>query len=446
MVYLVSIWSATLFAGVLSTVPRVDDQAGALPAAADAAWRAQLVELVETAVADNPDLLAMKLEVDAALHRVPQTRALPEPELEVALEDVPVHSPSLTRDDFTMEVVTYRQALPARGEREARRVAAVAEVDGVLAEHRAHVLEVASDTADSFFALAAIDHKLAILRDSRLRLEDATAAATERFRVGQGQQTDVLRASLQLTQLDETILTLQSERRALVARLNALLGRSSATPIAPVAPLADDLDQQIAVPSIEDLERLAEERSPEVWAAEAALAVADAEILLVDAERRPGWILSSYYGRREEFDDFFGVSAAVHLPWARRSRLAEKQAEKETERSAASAALLAVRARLRGGIGEAYAELERMRQQLRLYRDVVLPQAEVHLAAAREAYSVGRVDFLTLVSTAAELDGYQQAAADRAAGIGRAVAALQRASGIPLLPGTPEPGDDDETH
>ena len=388
----------------------------------------------------------MKLEVDAARHRVPQARALPEPELEIALEDVPVHSPSLTRDEFTMEVVTYRQALPARGEREARRVAAVAEVDGVVARHLAHVLEVASDAADSFFVLAGIDHKLAILRDSRLRLEDAAAAATERFRVGQGEQADVLRAGLRLTQLDETILTLQSERRALVARLNALLGRSSATPIDPVAPITDDLDQQMPVPSIDELERLAEERSPEVRAAEAALAGVDAELLMVDAERRPGWMLSSYYGRREEFDDFFGVSAAVTLPWARRSRLAEKQAEKETERSAAAAALLAVRARLRGGIGEAYAELDRMRQQLRLYRDVVLPQAEVHLAAAREAYAVGRVDFLTFVSTATELDEYQQTATDRAAGIGRAVAALQRASGVPLLPGTPEQGDDDGAH
>jgi outer membrane protein TolC len=157
-------------------------------------------------------------------------------------------------------------------------------------------------------------------------------------------------------------------------------------------------------------------------------------------------MLSSYYGRREEFDDFFGVSAAVTLPWARRSRLAEKEAEKETERSAAAAALLAVRARLRGGLGEAYAELERMRQQLRLYREVVLPQAEVHLDAAREAYAVGRLDFLTLVSAATELDEYQQTATDRAAGIGRAVAALQRASGVPLLPGTPGQGDDDEAH
>jgi outer membrane protein TolC len=440
------VWPATLIAGLVVTGALRGDDEVRPPALEGESWRSQMVGLIRAAVSGNLDLRAMKLEVDAARHRVPQSRALPDPELELALEDIPVHSPSLTRDEFTMEVVTYRQALPARGEREARRVAAVAEVDGVLADHRTHVLEVASDTADSFFALAGVDHKLAILRDSRLRLEDATAVATERFRVGQGQQADVLRASLRLTQLDETILTLQSERRALVARLNAVLGRSSTTPIDLVAPLTEDLDQQIPVPSIEELERLAEERSPDVRAAEAAVAAATAELRMVESERRPGWMLSSYYGRREEFDDFFGVSAAVSLPWARRSRLAEKQAEKEAAREAAEVALLAVRARLRGGIGEAYAELERMRQQLRLYRNVVLPQAEVHLGAAREAYAVGRVDFLTFVNATTEIDEYQQAAADRAAGIGRAVAALQRASGVPLLPGTPEQGDDDVAH
>jgi outer membrane protein, heavy metal efflux system len=439
-----SVSSATLVAGVLFAVPLAGADEVEVGAASQA-WHSRLVELVQAVVARSPDLRAMELEVEAARHRVPQVDALPEPELELGLRDLPIHDPSFRRDDFTMETVTLRQALPARGERGVRRAVAAADADGAVAEHRGHLLGVISEAADSFFALAGIDHRLAILRDSRLRLENAAAAATERFRVGQGSQADVLRASLELTRLDETRLTLEAERSAGEARLNALLGRTTGTPIAEVAP-PEDLDVQLAVPAIDELVRLAEGTSPQVLAARSRIAIADGDLLLAGMEDRPDWFLMGYYGRRESFDDVVGLSAAISLPWARRSRLAEKRAESEAEVAAAQARLEAVRARSRGEIGVAYAELEKQRRQLRLYRDVILPQAQLHFDSARAAYMVGRVDFPTLASAGSELDEYLQEAADRAAGIGRAVAALQRASGIALLPGAPAQGDDDGVH
>lgn len=435
--------SFLLLAAVSFAVPLHAERETGAPAAPDS-WRGRLVELVQAAVSRNPDLRAMKLRVDAARLRVPQADALPEPELELGLRDLPVESPSLTRDDFTMEMVTLRQALPGRGKRAARRALAMANVEGEEARYRGHVLAITAEVADSFFAVAGIDRRLAIAEDSRRRLERAAAAATERFRVGQGGQADVLRASLESTRLEETILGLRAERASRAARLNALLGEAAQTPVPSMPPLSRDLDAELTVPPIAELGRLAAELSSVVRAAEAALAAADVEVDLASLERRPDWTLSSYYGRRERFEDLVGASVALSLPWARRSRLAQRGAEEETERAAAHATVAAVRARLLGEIGEAYAELEKSRQQLRLYRDVILPQAEIHLEAAREAYTVGRVDFLTFVSAASELDTYQQAAADRATSIGHAVAALQRASGLPLLPGVPPQGENDE--
>ena len=54
---------------------------------------------------------------------------------------------------------------------------------------------------------------------------------------------------------------------------------------------------------------------------------------------------------------------------------------------------------------------------------------------------MGQVDFLTFVRAALDLDNYQSELAMRTAGIGRAVASLQRASGLPLIEGTPKPGE-----
>lgn len=409
------------------------------------AWRRRLADLISTALSRNPDLRARALDVEAAHHRVPRAGALEEPQLELGLRDLPIDDPSLSRDNFTMEMIGLRQALPARGERAARRLLAQSEATGVAAEHEALVLGVAAAVADAFFALAAVDHKLELARDTRVRLASTAAAATERFRVGQGGQADVLRAHLESTKLDETILGLEAERTAGAARLAAILDRAADTPAPETAPDLRSLDRELTVPAVEDLERMAEERSPEIRAARAALATAGVEVTLAELERRPDWTVSGYYGRRQQFDDLVGVSASLSLPWARRGRLHARRAEEASEQAAARSRVEAVRARLRGSIREAYAELEMQRQKLRLYRDVILPQAEVQLEAASEAYTVGSVDFMTLVSAAVELDRYQQAAVDRAAGIGRAVADLQRASGVPLLPGTPGEGEDHDT-
>jgi outer membrane protein TolC len=92
-------------------------------------------------------------------------------------------------------------------------------------------------------------------------------------------------------------------------------------------------------------------------------------------------------------------------------------------------------------VDQAYAELEKNRDQVRLYREAILPQAQINYRAASEAYSVGAIDFLTYVRAANDLDRYEGETAERETGVGRALAMLQKASGLPLIEGTPGPGD-----
>jgi len=405
-------------------------------------WRARLAEAIRRATAQNPRVRQAEARAEAARRRVAQAGALPDPEVEVGLKDVPVSSPSLSREDFTMEMVTGRQSLPARGKRSAQRAAAVAGVEGAEAMRAREAVEIAADTADAFFQLAETDGSLAILAETRRRLEDAATAALERYKVGQGGQSDVLQANLEKTSLDEKLSTLRAERRAQAARYNALQGLPAGTPVQPLGPLAPSAPTPLgaAVPAVADLVMQAAQRSPAVAAAEAEVHRVEQEVELARLEGRPDWTLMGSYGRRERFADFVGVSAAINLPWAHRPRLEEKRLEKEAELAAARAGVDSVRNQLQGEIEAAYADLEKNREQALLYRDSILPQAEINERAVREAYSVGKVDFLTLLRAATNLDLYRREAAARAAGIGRALAALQRASGLPLIEGTPDAG------
>ncbi len=302
-----------------------------------------------------------------------------------------------------------------------------------------HVVEIAADVTDAFFRLAEIDRRLAVLGQTRARLSDAVISARERYRVGKGAQTDVLRADLEKTALEDRLASLKSARRTEAARWNAL---QNLRPSAPVPPIAFSGNLEAAVlpeplPPVEELLERAEKESPLLLAAQAQIRRAQAGVDQARLERRPEWMLSSYYGRREKFEDLAGLSVSISLPWVHPRRLEERQAERRAELEAASADLAAARNLLRRDPDQAYAELERNREQAALYRDAIVPEAQVNDRAAREGYAVGAIDFLTYVRAAIDLDTYEGDLAEREAGVGRALAALQRASGIPLIAGTP---------
>ncbi|MEO8190066.1 MAG: TolC family protein [Acidobacteriota bacterium] len=408
----------------------------AAPPPESGAWKKTLAAAIAQALSTNPDLSAMEARIEASRQRVAQADAFPNPELEVGIKDLPVSSPSLTRDDFTMEMVTARQSLPARGKLAARRASAEAATANASAMHSVHEVSIAADVAEAFFGIAELDRRLEILERSRERQKRTSASATERYKVGNAAQSDVLRSNLEATALEDRLLTLKSDRRVLSARFNSLQGLPARAPVPPI----DALDPLPSVPDPVALERQAQEKSPAVAGALATVRRAEEEVRLARLERRSDWMLSTYYGHRERFEDLAGAFVSISLPFAHPRRLEARRAEMEAELSSARADLEAVRIQIRRDIEVGAAELERNVEQEKLYRTSILPQAEINFRAARESYAVGQIDFETYARAALDLDTYEGEIATRSAGIGRALSALQKASGLPLIPGTPETG------
>jgi outer membrane protein TolC len=402
-------------------------------------WMSRLEQAVSRAVRENPSIAEMEAQVEAARHRVDQAGALPDAEVEIGVQDVPPSDFSFTRDDFTMSKVTARQSFPAAGKRPARTRVAGAALDSVSALHREHVARLAAEVAAAFFAVADLDARAAILERTRERLEGVLASATERYRVGKTAQTDVLSASLEVTSIGERLAGVRSERRMRVAQWNALLALPPETALA-VVPIPDE---NPSAPPNDELSKAAEAGSPAVAAASARVRQAEEELALARLERRPDFMAMAYYANRVSFEDFVGASVSLNLPFLQPGRLRERQAEREAELSGARASLEMQRNEIRRGIAEAYAELDRSREQADLYRGSILPQAETNASAAQEAYAAGQIDFQTYARAVLDRDAYAAELATRRADAWRAFAALQIASGLPLLPGTPGGG---ETH
>ena len=400
-------------------------------------WKRRLEEAVARAVAQNPSVAEMESRIAAVEQRVGQATALPDTEIEVGIENIPPASWSFSQDEMTMEKVLARQTFPGAGKRPARKRSAEAELDAVSAEHAGHVVRISGEVADAFFAVADLDARIGIFESSRERAKGVAASASERYRVGKGALADVLRANLAATALEERLTGLRGERRMAVARLNALQALAPDAPVAPI-PIPDE------EPSVEpagELIREAQERSPVVAAASAQVRRADEERELALLERRPDFTATAYYGHRVDYEDLVGAFVGLNLPFLQPGRLDARKAEKEAELSGARASLAMARNDIARGVGEAWAQLQRAVEQANLYRSSILPQAQTSAAAAREAYAVGQIDFLTFVTASLDLDLYESELAMRRADAWRALAALQMATGLRLVPPAPAEGE-----
>ncbi|HKB72030.1 MAG TPA: TolC family protein [Thermoanaerobaculia bacterium] len=395
-------------------------------------WRERLSDAIRTATSKNPELTRMDAEIRAAAERARQADALPDPELSVGAMNVPVNL-SFDEDPMTMKTVGLTQTLPPVGMRKSARLAAEAGARAIEKEHMHHVYEVAARTGRAFFELAALDRKLVIARETEGLLADDTRVAEERYRVGRGVQADVLRASLEKTRLAREIAEMEGARRAAAAAFNVLLARPADTAVPPI----EAIDPDIALPERRALLARALSESPILAHYDQEVERAEQEARRARLERRPMWSLSATYGERERRDDMVSATVGISLPFLHPVRLSARATEAGAMLEAARAERSEVEYRLRGDVESALARLESDRKQAVLYRETILPQAEINDRAARESYAVGSIDFATLVAASIDLQTFRSEYADRLSAIGRDRADLQTASGLPLLPGTP---------
>ena len=149
-------------------------------------WRERLSAAIAEAAANNPEVAAMEHAVEAANHRAAEAGSFADPEVELTLKDVPAGDWSLSRDEFTMQMLAVRQSLPARGQRAAERALGAAEAGRAAAGHTRHLVDLAADVASAFADQAEADGALDLLERASHRLAAAAEVARSLYAAGRG--------------------------------------------------------------------------------------------------------------------------------------------------------------------------------------------------------------------------------------------------------------------
>jgi outer membrane protein TolC len=440
------------------------------PSARGPAHGADVDSLVGLALAVSPAMHAAAARVDAATARVSPAGARPDPMLMAGVQNLPATRPGFA-DEMTMAMVGVSQTLPLGGKLASRRRAATFEVDAARAELDRVRHTVARDVRVAYYDLAYLDRALALVARNRDALLDLARLAEVRYASGAdvpaprsamttpatsgGRLQEVLRARADATRLADDASAMLEERRAVLARLNALLEVPSETPLdsavvpARIARAAvSDSDGGVRfvsatlgaraagspLPSLEDLEARAAAHSPLIRAHEAMIAAQAARADLARRERRPDVDVAVQYGVRPTRPDMVTATVSMPIPIQRRRVQDQLVAAAGADLAALEAEHHQQLAAHRAEIARLRAEAERARTQLALSKAAALPQAHAVLSAGLAAYQAGQVGLAAVLDARAQLFNQETAYFRALTDFAKAVAELELSVGAEVLP------------
>lgn len=382
-------------AGAQTTVPSMQDVSPALDA------------LVREGMEHNPSVVAAR-DHWQALTRVPiQMRTLPDPQIQ--LQEFTVGSPKPSAgyetSDFYYTGFGASQDIPGPGK--LRLQGEIAEKDTEVArrQYEAAQRDTAEKIRESYFELFYLTKTISLLERERSDLAQIDQIAEARYRVGEGQAQDVLKAQLQATRMLNEIEHHHREMQQRQADLKAALGRELDSPnilVGEVKPTRVDMTQAQLGQAVRDhstnlmMDRAAEERSEKTLSLAQKGYIPDFTLGYSYEKTGPG--LRDYY--------MLTVGAKIPLYFWRKQTPAIEQAALET-----SAARSQIRAHELDATASAENQLVAIHASdrvLKIYNQGLIPQAENSMQAALAAYRVSKADFQTLVSAFVDLLNLQE--------------------------------------
>jgi cobalt-zinc-cadmium efflux system outer membrane protein len=369
---------------------------------------ASVESLLAVAKERNPEYASMRYEAQAAVERVTPAGALPDPRLRVELMDITrmgEQNPTLWPASVGSTRYTLMQDLPWFGKRDLKRDIAQLEADGSQSKVSANwselVAKIKVAQAQRYY-LRGNEKLTQEILDLMAQLEKIAQA---RYAGGLAVQQDVIRSQIEQTNMRNELVALQSERRQVDARLNALLARPVAAPLAAaeslrVLPAPGQLDAAL-------LEQRLRSRNPQLFAEEARVRAAEKNRELSYKNRYPDFTLGIAPTQYGSAIKEWGLMLEVNIPLQQSSRRSQER-ESEAMLSAAQSRQQATANQLLSDLAENLAAIEAVQHSGMLVTTSLLPQADLTFRSALAGYDNGKVDFATLLDAQRQIRQMKQ--------------------------------------
>lgn len=351
----------------------------------------QVAALVAEALARSPDVGRAEAAARAEAERAPQLGSLPDPTLTLGIQNDGFQSIQIGTMETSYWQVMLTQPIPWPGKLSARQAAARAQAGVAGAEVARLRLATTAEVERAYVDLVLVRGQLELLAKLETLWAEAEVMARTRYEVGQGAQSDLLRAQLERTRLRQRRVALEGDERTSLQALNRLRVRPLDEPVPTPRPLASFPDPVLrsAAEALAD----AETRSPDLAIASLAVQAADRRVDSAGQDWFPDLAVTAGVMPRGQIEPMWTVQIGITLPvWGgtKQSRAVE---ESRSRREAEVRGEEGVRQLVRLRAQERRTVLEASLQTLGLYRGGILVQSDAAVRSTLAQYQVGKVTF-----------------------------------------------------
>ena len=357
-----------------------------LAAEEDAVQTLDLNTLTQEALEHNPEIRAAQQRWKAAEAVIPQVQTLPDPQVNFGYENV------VERE----AMYGFGQEIPFPGKLRLRGAVATREAERLEQEYLATRLRLVARLTEAYYDLHFVHKSMEIVHRNRLILLDFEHTAEARYGVGKAVQQDVFRAQTEVSRVLARLATLEQRRESLRADINRLLNRP------PVDPLGVPPEIQITQlrRSLSDLDALVEQTAPLLRAQVKGVERGNQAMSLARREYLPDFAVNVFGFRNQTMrENGYQFMLGINIPLYYATKQRQGVHEALANRESAAQDLQAVRQDLRFRVKDNFTQAQRAERLITILKDAIIPQATLTFESAQAGYTVGKVDFLTLLNS-----------------------------------------------
>jgi cobalt-zinc-cadmium efflux system outer membrane protein len=337
----------------------------------------------------NVEVQAARYQIDRAKAEQIAARLRPNPSVTVTLENLSVSGPIPFQNLYEVGVI-YSDTIERGGKRQLRSEVADLTVSVAEADFENVLRRKLSELKLAYLSALLAHHRVEIATANRATVEDLLRLNTARFENGAIAEGDVLKARLEKVRADSAVRQAQLEESHAMIELLEKLEESDMG----VRPLAGTLESTPVSLNLSALRELAIKNRPDLKATGAQIALTEQRLNLERA--RSVTDVTPFVGiKRNGYNNTLTFGFNMSLPT--RNHNEGGIARATAERKLAEGQREVVHNHVVVEVEEAFRAYEAATEQVTIYRDQLIRQADESLSIARAAYEEGATELLSVL-------------------------------------------------
>jgi outer membrane protein TolC len=365
--------------------------------------RTTLDRLINSALERNPKLKAAQSLAEAQKPRIKSEGALPDPVIGLSFKNMGLKEITIGEEVMSGVGISFSQAVPFPGKLALR--SKIAETRAAIAAEdvRTVRLSLLREVKELYAQIFFYKKSIALLEKKKSLLEKALRFAETKYAVGRGAQPDIFKGRVEISMIEEMIVSMSGMVASLQANLNSLLDYPGDRPWGEL----EEIPFYEFPLELSPVSEAARRDSPILKAAGLMVEEGEREVEMAQKEFYPNFMIQAGKDFKGRLPDMYEIMVGVEIPLYAKKKQAPLLESSRARLTGLRHDLHSMKNEVDFMVNENFVMAETAEDIIRLYREKILPQAELAVESSLANYQVDKVDFLMLLSDINSLYSYQ---------------------------------------